>query len=238
MSLRFDITFPVGPRRLRVALCVDRPVCLIGPNGSGKSSLLRALIGVLPGTVGTIHLGERVLQNEVQFLPTRERHLGWLPQNAVWPLGTALEQVQKAMQFAHLPADPLLARQWLSRLAAEHLADRPARLLSAGEAQRVTLARTLAAQPAALLLDEPTSNQDPQVKLEVRLLLRALVAELQIPLLLVTHDLDDAQALDADVAVLENDPVVEQFPLAVLQNRQNSPFVSSWLRLPLPEVSR
>ncbi|MCB9732095.1 MAG: ABC transporter ATP-binding protein [Deltaproteobacteria bacterium] len=175
-------------------------LAVVGPNGAGKSTLLRLLAGLLAPTAGDVLLGGAPLR----ALPSRERARRVAVALAAPPgdLGYSALEIALMGRVPHLgglarlesAADHALAHAALSRCRAGHLAARPFGALSSGERQRVLLARALCQDAPALLLDEPTSHQDPAHALAIAALCRELAAEGRV-VVCVLHDLN--LALDA-----------------------------------------
>jgi molybdate transport system ATP-binding protein len=189
---------------LEVALSLPAgPTVLVGPNGAGKSTLLRAVLGAVPVRRGRIVLAGRVLLDTARgiSLPTEDRRVGWVPQEyALFPHLTVLENIQfGAPGPAGRRAGALLDRLGLGRLAGR----RPG-ALSGGERQKVALARALAAEPRALLLDEPLAALDIETRESTRALLAETLRQLGIPSVVVTHDARDVAALGAPVVLIES----------------------------------
>jgi len=180
------------------------PTLLVGPNGAGKSTLLRALLGAIPVRRGRIVLeGRTVLDTAAGLsLPPEERRIGWVPQEyALFPHLTVLENVTFGTSG---PSGRRRAGAALDQLGLGTLASRPPGMLSGGERQKVALARALAAEPRALLLDEPLAALDADTRGSIRVLLAETLRQLAIPSLVVTHDLQDMEALDAPVVLIES----------------------------------
>ena len=180
--------------------------CLVGPSGSGKSTLLRCVAGLHPTATGTVHAGDRSLDG----LRPEQRRIGLVPQDAAL--------------FTHLDVERNVG-YGLFRLARRERRDRVAELLeltglgdlgrrmpyelSGGQQQRVALARALAPRPELLLLDEPFSGLDPQLRAELREQVRAVLGNLRTTALLVSHDRDEALTL-ADLVVVMRDGEIRQ----------------------------
>ncbi len=181
---------------------------LLGSSGSGKTTLLNILAGLAAPTTGRVKAG----QDDITDLPTEKRRVGYVFQtHALFPhldvqgnIGFALKvrgvpRVQTAQRVADL-----LALVNMSGFAARRIDT-----LSGGQRQRVAIARALAAEPRILLLDEPLSALDPELRGKIRQELRELLDRLRIPTVLVTHDRDDSFVLSHRVLLLQNGRIVQ-----------------------------
>ena len=180
------------------------PTVLVGPNGAGKSTLLRAILGAVPVRRGRIVLDGQVLLDTARglSLPTEERRVGWVPQEyALFPHLSVQENVQFG---APRGTGRQRAAVVLDRLGLGPLASRLPGALSGGERQKVALARALAAEPRALLLDEPLAALDTETRVSTRALLAETLRQLGIPSLVVTHDARDLAVLAAPLVLIES----------------------------------
>ncbi|MAQ14940.1 MAG: molybdenum ABC transporter ATP-binding protein [Sandaracinus sp.] len=208
----------VGTFLLDVALEGRGTVALVGPNGSGKTTLLRALLGAIPAEAATFTLAGRALAE----LSVEERRIGYVPQGSgLFPHLDVLGNVT----FGR-PGAAAAAVELLDELGCGHLRSRRVYDLSGGERQRVALARALLAQPDMLLLDEPLAALDAITRRQVRALLRDRLAAFGRPVVLVTHDVRDIEALAERVWVLEKGSVVQQGTLAELRAAPADVFVT------------
>jgi len=189
-------------------------LALVGPSGAGKTSMLRIMAGLMRPAQGRVQVGEQVWCDTAGgvFVPPQKRHVGLVFQNyALMPHLSALDNV--ALALLHLPREQrrARARHWLDhvRLTSGQQARRPAHL-SGGEQQRVAVARALAREPALLLLDEPFSAVDQMSRHGLYALLAELRRELDIPIVLVTHDLNEARLLCDQLVVIDAGRVLQQ----------------------------
>jgi len=181
--------------RLDIELSVPPGITvLFGPSGAGKSTCLSVIAGLLEPEPGSkVTLGAEVLSE----LPAHRRRIGLVFQTlALFPHLDALANVAYGARSREEAA------KWLERMRVSHVAGRRPGQLSGGEAQRVALARALASEPRVLLLDEPFSAMDFELRRALRDEVRGIVEQLQLPALLVTHDRDDAAELGSRVAKL------------------------------------
>jgi len=223
-TLQIDFTLPLRAFALELALDVSRTVALVGPSGAGKTSALRVVAGLVEPPRGRVSLDEeRWLDTERRVsLPPERRRVGLVFQDyALFPHLTVRGNV--AFGAGGRDVDGLLERFRIGHLAATHPRD-----LSGGERQRVALARTLAREPAVLLLDEPLAALDAHTKSEVRHELAELLRELGLPTLLVTHDYEDAAALADEVGVLVEGQLRQLGSPADLVARPRDAFVASF----------
>jgi len=201
---------------------------IVGPNGAGKTTLLMMILGAAPPSRGRITLGGAPLfdRDEKIDVPMERRCIGFLPQRyALFPHLDALRNVAYGITAPSRAERLSRAMDALRELDVSSLAARRPAELSAGEAQRVALARALARRPRALLLDEPLAALDVTVKRDVRRFLADRLRAWRLPTVVITHDRDDAAALDGDVLVMERGRVIQRGRLAELERRPETDFV-------------
>ena len=216
MSLDAAVRVDRGAFSLDVALAAadGELVVVLGPNGAGKSTLLGALAGLVP-TAGRITIGDSVVLDDGAGvdLPPEDRPVGVVFQDGrLFPHLTLLDNVAFGLrsQGARKAAARAAAHDWLERIGlADRAGERPA-ALSGGQAQLVALARALATEPRLLLLDEPLSALDAQVRPAVRADLRRHLASFEGSRLLVTHDPVEALVLADRLVVVEDGRVVQE----------------------------
>ena len=182
----------------------SRVLALIGPNGSGKSTLLLTIARLLKADGGQILFRGRPVeeQNELAY----RRRVSLVLQEPLLLDTSVFNNVAAGLRFRkiHKGEVSLRVETWLDRLGVSHLVDRPARQLSGGEAQRVSLARALVINPELLLLDEPFGGLDTPTRTRLLEDFQALRADTGTTTIFVTHDLDEALYLGDQVAVLLN----------------------------------
>jgi molybdate transport system ATP-binding protein len=196
-----------GPIPLDAALeCAPGQVlALVGPSGSGKTTLLRAIAGLLRVHAGEIHSNGDCWFDSARGInvETRRRRVGYVFQNyALFPHLSALHNVMEAMLELPVVEREHRARDVLARVRLAGLEDRVPAALSGGQQQRVAVARALAREPRVLLLDEPFSAVDRATRQRLYRELAELKRDLAMPVILVTHDLDEAQMLADRLCVL------------------------------------
>ena len=194
-------------------------VALVGPSGAGKSSLLRAVAGLMRPEHGRIALGEAVWSDSGTgvFVPPQHRRVGMVFQDyALMPHLNALHNVALPLRSADRLQQ---ARQMLQRvgLSDEQMLRRPS-ALSGGQQQRVAVARALVRQPSVLLLDEPFSAVDQMTRQSLYALLADLREDIAVPMLLVTHDLQEARLLADELVVMADGEVLQQGSAQAIHN--------------------
>jgi molybdate transport system ATP-binding protein len=203
LEASLDFSRPAFRLRLDLRVPPTGVTALIGPSGCGKSTLLRLLAGLETPAAGHIRHGERVWLDRAHRidLAPRHRRVGLLFQEyALFPHLSVAGNISYGLPRGR-DREATVAR-WLSRLQLDGLAARRPETLSGGQRQRVALARALASQPSVLLLDEPFSAVDFSLRQALRLLFQEVVADRQVPTILVTHDLDDVRQVADRVGVL------------------------------------
>lgn len=205
--LGIDVTKVLREFTFRVTLEVRRGVTIVvGPSGSGKSTLLRLVAGLLRPDAGSISLDGHILTDEHSFIEPHRRNIGMVFQEyALFPHLDVAANVAYGLRARRLPLGEresrvrnVLERLEIRTLGAERVGE-----LSGGQRQRVALARALVIEPAALLLDEPLSALDPLTRGRVRNELRAILGNVAVPTLLVTHDHADRAAFPERVVRIE-----------------------------------
>jgi putative spermidine/putrescine transport system ATP-binding protein len=198
----------VAVAKISLSVHAGELVCLLGPSGCGKTTTLKMVAGFIQPTSGCIVLGG----TDVTAVPPHKRDTGMVFQNyALFPHLSVAENIAFAPQNIGMSRQDTRKRvaELLDLVQLPELAKRYPNELSGGQQQRVALARALALRPAVLLLDEPLSNLDAKLRLQMRDELRSLVTRLDTTTLFVTHDQEEALAI-ADRIVVMNRGLVEQ----------------------------
>jgi iron(III) transport system ATP-binding protein len=201
---------------------------LLGPSGCGKTSLLRLLAGFYQPDEGEIRFGERV----VSGLPPYERNIGMVFQNyALWPHMTVAGNVAYGLKLRKLGGAEIATRlaEGLRKVNLTGYESRYPGQLSGGQQQRVALARALVLNPDILLLDEPLSNLDAKIRVQVRAEIRKLQQELGITTIYVTHDQEEALSLSDRVAVMKDGRVLQVGKPKELYERPRTRFVADFV---------
>jgi iron(III) transport system ATP-binding protein len=211
-----------------LAVAAGEFFAFLGPSGSGKTTLLRLIAGFGRPTTGRILIGER----DVTDLAPWDRNVGMVFQSyALWPHMTVAKNVAFGLERRKLPrrqiGDKVAAALDLVGLGA--YADRRPAQLSGGQQQRVALARTLVIEPAVLLLDEPLSNLDARLRVEMRSELKLLQRKLGLTAIYVTHDQEEANAVADRIAVLDQGQIQQVGTPVALYDRPANRFVASFL---------
>lgn len=175
---------------------------LLGPSGCGKTTLLRMVAGFYAPDEGTIRFDDRDMTN----VPPHKRNTGMVFQNyALWPHMTVAENVAYGLEVRDMPASERQerVRTALTTVRMDSYADRTPNQLSGGQQQRIALARALVIEPDVVLLDEPLSNLDAKLRLEVRHEIRRIHDALGVTMMYVTHDQKEALSMADRVAVID-----------------------------------
>lgn len=203
--------------------------CLLGPSGSGKSTVLRLIAGLERARAGRVALDDELLSGADRFIPPERRAMGLMFQDvALFPHMTVAKNVGFGLRATD---SKVRARKIGELLALVGLSGHAAKFpheLSGGEQQRAALARALAAAPRAVLLDEAFSALDPTLRAEVRKGVLTILRHAGIPVLLVTHDPDEAIAEADRIHVIENGKITQSGTVGQLYRSPASRFVAGF----------
>ena len=207
---------------------------LLGPSGCGKSTTLRMIAGLEPLDEGSITMDGRLLADARRrwSLPPERRDLGIVFQSyAVWPHMTVAENVAFPLKMRRIPRSQRQERvdKVLQLTGLDLLADKPATQLSGGQQQRVALARALVYEPKLLLLDEPLSNLDARLRVQMRSEIRRLNQELNVTMLFVTHDQSEAFSVADRMGVMAAGRLEQVGTPAEMYESPGTPYVRDFL---------
>ena len=201
---------------------------LLGPSGCGKTTLLRLIAGFYAPDAGEVLFDGRVVND----LPPHERGIGMVFQNyALWPHMTVYENAAYGLKLRKVAPAKIAERirAVLEKVKLGEMGDRYPGQLSGGQQQRVALARALVLNPRMLLLDEPLSNLDAKIRIQVRAEIRKLQKELGITTVYVTHDQEEALTLSDRIAVFNKGKMLQIGPPKALYERPQNRFVADFL---------
>lgn len=210
----------------------DQEFCvLLGPSGCGKTTLMRIIAGLETQTSGDVFIGDRCMNG----LPPRKRNIAMVFQNyAVFPHMTIRENIGFGLRMKNASAERLenQVQRSASLMHIEHLLDRYAGQLSGGQRQRVAVARALAVEPDVLLMDEPLSNLDALLRLEMRSELKGLLRDIKTTTIYVTHDQTEAMSLADRIAVMNGGEIVQYDSPPVVYDHPADQFVGGFIGNP------
>lgn len=220
LDLAVDKLLQTGSHRFHLQMQIQSPsrrMVLLGGSGSGKTLTIRSIAGLLRPDRGHVRVaGNTLFDSAVGIdLPPQQRNMGYLFQDyALFPHLNVRQNVAFGLRHGWRNPSPRRAPQvvedWLDTLGLQPMARLMPHALSGGQRQRVALARALVTHPHALLLDEPFSALDPALRQALRLELDELQRRLQVPMVLITHDLEDARVLGEHVIHLQQGRVVRE----------------------------
>ncbi len=222
----FDNGEQIGP--VSLSLEKGKMLALLGGSGSGKTTTLRMIAGLAPVMSGQI-LFDNI---DIAPQPSRKRGVGMVFQNfGLFPHMTVQDNITFGLRMAKKPTNVLNEKfNWIAeKTRLVELADRYSSQLSGGQKQRVALARTLVMDPDILLLDEPLSNLDANLREDMGRFIRDLQQDLNITTVFVTHDQEEALMLADEVAVMEVGQVLQQGSPEEIYKRPNSKKVASFI---------
>ena len=201
---------------------------LLGPSGCGKTTLLRSLAGFYIPESGKILFGDE----DVTRLEPHKRNTGMMFQSyALWPHMTLAENVAFGLEERKVPADEIKRRvgEALESVRMSDYAERKPNQLSGGQQQRVALARALVIRPRCLLLDEPLSNLDAKLRLEMRTEIRRVCKEFKLTTVYVTHDQKEALSISDRMAILDGGRIKQVGTPREVYGRPHSKLVANFI---------
>ena len=206
-------------------------ICLLGPSGCGKSTLLNMLCGIIPVSQGQIFFDDK----DVTKLPPDKRNIGMVFQNyALYPHMTVAENIAFPLEIQKVKKDERKARvEQIAKLVhVDNLLRRYPSELSGGQQQRVAIARAMVKKPQLLLMDEPLSNLDARLRLEMREEIRRIQKETGITTVFVTHDQEEAMSISDSILLMKDGVLIQNGLCQELYVNPNSLFVAEFLGNP------
>ncbi len=201
---------------------------LLGPSGCGKTTLLRMIAGFNSIEGGDFFFG----QNRINDMDPAKRNIGMVFQNyAIFPNMTVEDNVAFGLKNRKLPKEEIASKtdQFLKLMKIDEYRDRMPERLSGGQQQRVALARALAITPDVLLMDEPLSNLDAKLRVEMRSVIKQIQNEVGITTVYVTHDQEEAMAVSDRIAVMNNGDIQQIGTPKILYQRPANLFVATFI---------
>ncbi|MBM3255116.1 MAG: sn-glycerol-3-phosphate ABC transporter ATP-binding protein UgpC [Candidatus Omnitrophica bacterium] len=204
---------------------------LVGPSGCGKSTALRMIAGLEEITSGNIYIGNRIVND----VPAKDRDIAMVFQSyALYPYMTVFENMSFGLRLRHYPKHDIIQRvnEAADMLSIKHLLNRRPRELSGGERQRVAVGRAIVRKPTVFLFDEPLSNLDAKLRVQMRTEIHKLHIRLQTTMIYVTHDQVEAMTMGDRIAVMR-DGVLQQVadPISIYDRPINK-FVAGFIGSP------
>ena len=211
-------------------------VILVGPSGCGKSTALRMVAGLEEISEGTLKIGDRVVNN----LTPKERDIAMVFQSyALYPHMTVADNMGFALKLAKVPKDEIRKRveEAAEILGLKEYLDRKPRALSGGQRQRVAMGRAIVRSPHAFLMDEPLSNLDAKLRVQMRAEIAQLQQRLGVTTVYVTHDQIEAMTMGDRVAVLKRGELQQAAPPQELYERPDNLFVAGFIGSPAMNIA-
>lgn len=228
LTKQFRAEDPPAVWQFSLQVRVGEILALLGPSGCGKTTTLRMIAGFETPDSGVIKLNGV----DISQMPAQQRQIGLVFQDyALFPHLTVFDNVQFGLQALPKPERRARAERWLARVGLLAMAERRPEALSGGQQQRVALARSLAAEPQLILLDEPFSNLDAALRESTRTEVRTLLKEAGTTAIIVTHDQIEALAFADQIGVLRAGELMQLDIPEALYHQPKSAFVANFLGL-------
>ncbi len=204
---------------------------MVGPSGCGKTTLLRMVAGLEDPTSGNIHIGDRVVND----VPPWHRDVAMVFQNyALYPHMTVFDNIAYPLRSRGEPKSEIKGRveQTAASLGLGHLLDRKPRQLSGGQMQRVAVGRAIVRRPGVFLMDEPLSNLDAKLRVEMRAELKRLQEDIGVTTIYVTHDQAEAMTMADTLIVMRDGVILQAGPPQTLYDKPDNVFVAGFIGSP------
>jgi len=210
---------------------------LLGPSGCGKTTILRMIAGLETPTAGEISIGDRIVFSSEKGinLPARERKLGLVFQSyALWPHMTVFENIAYGLKVKKMKSREIKKKvtEALEYMKLYDMAERYPQEMSGGQQQRVALARMLASEPSIFLMDEPLSNLDAKLRVEMRAEIKNIHAQVAATTLYVTHDQDEGLTMATEIAILNSGRIEHMDKPKTVYHYPDTMFVADFIGSP------
>jgi multiple sugar transport system ATP-binding protein len=229
-----DKTYPGGVKAVsdfNLDIADQEFVVFVGPSGCGKSTTLRCVAGLEEISAGTIHIGEKLVND----VPPKDRDIAMVFQNyALYPHMTVFENMAFGLKLRKIPKDAIKQKvEKAARiLGIEKMLDRKPKTLSGGQRQRVALGRAIVRDPKCFLFDEPLSNLDAKLRVEMRAEIKRLLMDLKSTTIYVTHDQEEAMTMGDRVVVMKDGVIQQMGPPLEVYHRPANRFVAGFVGTP------
>lgn len=215
-------------RDFSLRLAQGELLVILGPSGCGKTTLLKTIAGIVPYDSGKMHISGI----DAEKLSIKNRNLAYVSQNYVtYSFLSVYNNIALPLKAQKIPLDEIERRVLAisKKLGIEYLLSRKPKVLSGGQQQRVALAKALIKNPDIYLFDEPFSNLDPKMRVELRKLLKQIKDEYNTSMIFVTHDVNDALYLADRVLIMEEGEIYHELTPSELANNTKYRFVFDYL---------
>jgi molybdate transport system ATP-binding protein len=225
-AVEIKLTYEIEDFHLSIQAQIEQNdrMILFGASGSGKTTILKLILGLIAPDSGNISINNKIIFNSsINYaMPTHERQIGYVPQNyKLFPHLNVKNNITYGIPKKKLSHNLDYVDGIINKLGLEHMQERSVLNLSGGEMQRVAIARALAIRPNLLLLDEPFASLDVELHHSLRLLIKQLQEESHIPMIIVTHDHEEAISLGTKLHVLHEGQFIESgIPIEILGQPQ------------------
>ena len=224
LHVRFQVEYPGFRFDVACSIPLNGTVAIFGSSGSGKTTLLRCIAGFSRVASGSVTFGQHIWQDEQTFLPIQQRRVGMVFQDArLFPHLNTRQNLEYGLKRIPEPDRRIHLEQVVELLGLESLLDRRAHHLSGGEQQRVAIGRALLTSPQLLLMDEPLASLDRERKQEILPFIQRLNQDLHIPVLYVSHDLNEILQLANDMVLIKEGKVAATGPIQEVFARLDLP---------------
>ncbi|KJY94674.1 ABC transporter ATP-binding protein [Pseudoalteromonas ruthenica] len=229
-NISFEYAERAVVNNLSLTLADDEILCLLGASGCGKTTTLKAIAGLIRPHRGVIRLGKEVLCSDQHCVPPQHRNMGMMFQDyALFPHLTVAQNIAFGLKGMSKANKQQRVAEMLALVHLDECGGRYPHQLSGGQQQRVAIARALAYKPSLLLLDEPFSNIDHQVRFQLIADIRRIIKDQRVSAIFVTHSKEEAFAFADTLAVMHNGQIAQQGTAKQLFQHPNSKVVAEFL---------